>query len=71
MGGGSMNKKAIGITSLAIGVVVLVYAVMSMDSFASDISEALTGSPTDKAMWLLIGGVVLTIVGAIFTSEHS
>ncbi|MFP4472516.1 MAG: DUF3185 family protein [Candidatus Omnitrophota bacterium] len=66
-----MNKKAIGITSLAIGVVVLVYAVMSMDSFASDISEALTGSPTDKAMWLLIGGVVLTIVGAIFTSEHS
>jgi Protein of unknown function (DUF3185) len=24
-----------------------------------------TGSPTDKAIWMLIGGVVLSIVGVV------
>ncbi|MBD3246734.1 MAG: DUF3185 family protein [Candidatus Omnitrophica bacterium] len=65
-----MNKKTIGIISLVVGIIVLAFGISSMGSFASDISEALTGAPTDRAMWLLIAGVVLAITGAIFVSQN-
>jgi hypothetical protein len=34
-----------------------------MESFGSDVSRFFTGSPTDKAVWMLIGGIVATVVG--------
>jgi hypothetical protein len=34
-----------------------------MNSAGSDISRFFTGAPTDKAMWLLIGGIVASVVG--------
>jgi hypothetical protein len=40
-------------------------AVCAAQSFSSDISRFFTGSPTDKAIWMLIGGVVLSIVGVV------
>jgi hypothetical protein len=45
------------------GVVLMVFGISAMDSFSSDVSRFFTGSPTDKAVWMLIGGVVATIVG--------
>jgi hypothetical protein len=34
------------------------------DSVGSGVSRFFTGSPTDKTMWLLIGGIVAAIFGA-------
>jgi hypothetical protein len=34
-------------------------------SFSSDTSRFFTGSPTDKAIWMLIGGALLSIVGVV------
>jgi hypothetical protein len=54
------------IVSLAVlvgGVVLLVYGITATESFGSDVSRFFTGSPTDKAVWMLIGGVVATVVG--------
>ena len=48
---------------LVIGVVLLVLGVIASDSIGSDISRFFTGRPTDKAVWLLIGGVIATICG--------
>ena len=36
---------------------------LAMDSFGSDVSRFFTGSPTDRAVWLLIGGTVATVAG--------
>ena len=46
------------------GVALLIYGVNASNSIGSDFSRLFTGSPTDKSIWLLIGGIVVTIIGA-------
>lgn len=60
-------NKAIGIGLIAVGVILLIFGVSSADSFASDVSRFFTGEPTDRAMWLIIGGVAALAVGAGLT----
>lgn len=49
------------------GVVLIVIGFNSMNSFSSDVSRFFTGSPTDKAVWMLIGGCVAAIAGLTLT----
>ncbi len=56
-------NKAISLALLVIGIVLIVFGVISMDSFSSDVSRFFTGTPTDKAVWMLIAGIVAAIVG--------
>lgn len=55
--------KAIAMALLVGGVVLIVIGVNAMDSFSSDVSRFFTGSPTDKALWLLVGGIVAAVTG--------
>jgi hypothetical protein len=57
-----MNKM-LSLALLAGGIVLIVLGVQAMDSFGSDVSRFFTGSPTDKSVWMLIGGVVATGAG--------
>jgi len=57
-----MNKP-ISIALLVGGVVLAVIGYNATQSFGSDVHRFFTGSPTDKAMWMLIGGIVLGIAG--------
>jgi hypothetical protein len=59
-----MNKTA-SIALLAGGVVLLIFGINATDSFSSDVSRFFTGSPTDKAVWMLIGGTVATVAGFV------
>jgi hypothetical protein len=52
-----------GIALLAVGVVLLVLGMNEADSLASQFSEFFTGNPTDRAVWLMIGGVAALVVG--------
>jgi zinc transporter ZupT len=58
----SMNKL-ISLAILAGGIVLVVFGVAATESFSSDISRFFTGSPTDKAIWMLLGGIVVIIIG--------
>ncbi|MEX2213813.1 MAG: DUF3185 family protein [Phycisphaeraceae bacterium] len=58
-------NQGISIALLAVGIALLVWGVSAMDSFSSNVSEFFTGSPTDKAVWLMIGGIAATAVGGI------
>lgn len=58
----NMNKL-IGLVLLAGGIVLVIYGVSASDSFTSDVSRFFTGSPTDKAIWMTIGGIAAVIVG--------
>ena len=58
------------VVSLALligGVVLMIFGINATNSFSSDVSRFFTGSPTDKAVWMLIGGTVATIVGLVLT----
>jgi hypothetical protein len=49
------------------GVVLMIIGINATNSFSSDVSRFFTGSPTDKAVWMLIGGLVAAIIGLTMT----
>lgn len=54
----------IGVILIVVGVILLILGVQASNSFASDVSRLFTGNPTDRSVWLIIGGVVAILVGA-------
>jgi amino acid permease len=56
-------NKLISLAILVIGIVLVIYGVSASDSLSSAFSRFFTGSPTDKTIWLLIGGIVAILVG--------
>ena len=54
-------NKVVSLVILAGGIVLVVFGVAASESLSSDISRFFTGSPTDKAIWMLLGGVVAII----------
>ena len=65
-----MNKIA-SLALLVGGVVLMIIGINATNSFSSDVSRFFTGSPTDKAVWMLIGGVVAAGVGLAGTLRGS
>lgn len=60
-------NKAISTALLVGGLVLIVLGIIATDSFSSDLSRFFTGSPTDKAIWMLIGGAVAATAGLVMT----
>jgi nitrate reductase gamma subunit len=56
-------NKLIGIVCLAAGIVLLFWGHNVAQSLNSQVKNIFTGSPTDKAMYLYIGGAVLCAAG--------
>ena len=56
-------NKAISLAFLIGGLLLLIFGISASKSLGSDISRFFTGSPTDKAVWMLIIGVLLCAVG--------
>ena len=65
-----MNKIA-SLALLVGGVVLMIIGINATNSFSSDVSRFFTGSPTDKAVWMLIGGCVATVIGLTMTLRRS
>jgi len=59
----SHMKQIIGIAFLAVGIILLCLAYNSYHSAASDVSRVVTGTSTDKTLWLVVGGVLGTLIG--------
>jgi energy-converting hydrogenase Eha subunit C len=57
-------NKIISLVLLVGGIVLIVYGASASDSIGSSFSRFFTGSPTDKTIWMLIGGGAAAIVGA-------
>ena len=57
--------KAISIAVLAGGILLLIFGINAYDSSSSDISRLIAGSPTDEAIWLLVGGATVTVLGLV------
>ena len=57
------TNQLLSIASIICGVVLIIFGISAADSLGSDISEFFTGAPTDKAIWMLVGGVVLVAIG--------
>ncbi len=62
---GSSVNRSLFIVALVIGVATLTLGVIASESISSDFSRLFTGQPTDKAIWLLLGGGLATAAGVI------
>lgn len=60
-------NKALSIAILLVGIVLLVFGLNAQDSLVSSAKEAVTGTPTDKSLWLIIGGIISIVVGGLGT----
>ena len=56
-------NKGMSVALLVVGVILLVFGFNAYHSTSSDVSRFFTGAPTDKSLWLLIGGAAAAIVG--------
>lgn len=56
-------NKGLAFALLAVGIMLFIWGVSVSESVGSDVSRLFTGEPTDKAVWLLIAGVAVTLVG--------
>ena len=56
-------NKILGLAILVAGVILLYFGYTEYNSTASQVTEAVTGNPTDNAIWFLIGGAIAAIVG--------
>jgi drug/metabolite transporter (DMT)-like permease len=63
-------NKIVSMALLVGGVILVVIGINATNSFSSDVSRFFTGSPTDKAVWMLIGGGVAAVVGLAMTMRN-
>ena len=57
-------RNPIGIVLAILGIILLVSGIVASDSISSSFSKFFTGAPSDKSVWMMIGGALLTAVGA-------
>jgi uncharacterized membrane protein YidH (DUF202 family) len=56
-------NKLVSLALLVGGVVLIIFGIQATDSFSSDVSRFFSGTPTNKAVWMLIGGIVAALIG--------
>jgi hypothetical protein len=60
-----LNNRILAIILIAVGVGLLFYGLQASQSFSSDVSRFFTGSPTDRTIWLMVGGAAAAIGGLV------
>jgi hypothetical protein len=48
---------------IVVGIALIVWGLRVHRSFGSEVTEAITGAPSDKAIWLLAAGTVAALAG--------
>ena len=57
--------KAFSVVLVIAGVSLLFFGLGASRSLGSDVSRFFNGTPSDRSMWMLFGGVVLLILGVV------
>lgn len=60
-------SRTIGIALLIVGILLTIMGITESDSFSSEVSRFFTGNPTDRSVWLLVGGLASIVVGAFMS----
>ncbi len=62
-----MRSIVTPLVALIAGVILLIFGLSVSDSLSSRISEAVTGSPTDKSLLLILLGALFLLYGGVGT----
>ena len=58
-------SRAVSLALLAGGIVLIILGINASNALSSDVSRFFTGAPTDKAIWMLVGGVAASVIGLV------
>jgi hypothetical protein len=58
-------NKAVSAALLIGGIILIAYGISASNSVGSGVSRMVNGAPTDKTIWLFVGGGVLAVVGLL------
>jgi len=56
-------SRIVGIVLTAVGILMFVWGLDASDSFSSEMSRIFRGTPTDRTLWLLVGGALTGVTG--------
>jgi uncharacterized membrane protein len=56
-------SRLFSVILLVLGIVLLVYGIDASNSVSSSVSQAVSGTPTNKSIWLIVVGVVGILSG--------
>jgi hypothetical protein len=56
--------RVIGLAWWVVGIVLLSMGVSASDSIGSEISRFFTGNPSDRSIWLMLGGLASIVLGS-------
>ncbi len=56
-------QRLIGLALLVGGIVLLILGIRATDSFSDQVSKFFTGSYSDRAIWMIVGGAAAFCVG--------
>jgi len=65
-----MNKGT-AVALLVVGIILLAFGYSSYHSASSGVSQVVTGSPTAKAIWLLIAGLLPQLWADLLWHENN
>jgi di/tricarboxylate transporter len=65
MEGTVQTERIIGISLLIVGVAMLLAGVNASESISSEFSKLFQGAPSNKAIWLMAGGVLVAAIGLV------
>lgn len=60
-------NRAVSLAILIVGVILLMFGLNAHDSIVSSAQEAVTGTPTDRSIWLIVLGAVGIVIGGLGT----
>jgi multisubunit Na+/H+ antiporter MnhB subunit len=58
-------NNIVGLALFAIGIVLLIFGFNESQSFSSDVSRFFTGNPSDRSIWLVVGGAAAVVLGLV------
>lgn len=56
-------RNPFALVLIAVGILLLVLGISASESVGSSFSKFFTGAPTDKSIWLMLGGLVALALG--------
>ena len=60
-------QRFIGPGLIVVGIVLLILGWQASESASSEFSKAFQGAPSDKAIWLLVAGGIVLVLGVVRT----
>ncbi len=56
-------NRLVSLVLLIGGIILIIFGISASESVGSSFSRLFTGAPTDKTIWLLIGGILAAAIG--------